>query len=432
MSDIRFETVNVGSLRVHVCSTDKFKTNMMVAMVQQELSPQTVTLHALLPSVLQRGTQSYPSTIQLKQQLDALYGATLFGDVFKRGERHIMQLGLEVADDRYLKGTSALMEDGMKLLGEILYQPVMEDGAFRKSYVEAEKKNLKQKIESLLDDKIRFAAHRCVEEMCKDEPYALFNHGRLQDLDAISPQSLYTYYLELVEHCPIDLYFVGNVTTENVVELVKAHFRTGEGKRREIPVGRTHKTPEKVHEVVDRLDVNQGKLNLGYRTQITLADPDYPALQMYNGILGGFPHSKLFINVREKASLAYYAASRLESHKGILTVQSGIEIDNYQQAVDIIRKQFAMMERGEFTESEMNQTRAMLINQLKERQDRAYNVIDAHYHGVLSGQVQTLEQMIEGIHQVTDDEIKKVAQKIQLDTVYFLRNRKGGNENGED
>ncbi|WP_108024355.1 EF-P 5-aminopentanol modification-associated protein YfmF [Melghirimyces profundicolus] len=429
MTELRFETVDVGNLRVHVCSTDKFKTHMMVAMVQQELSPETVTLHALLPSVLQRGTRSYPSTVQLKRKLDELYGANMFGDVFKRGERHILQMGLELPDAAYLSEADALLDDGAAFLGELLHQPVTEGEAFRESYVKAEKKNLRQKIESLMDDKIRFAAHRCVEEMCEGEPYALFNHGRLQDLDAIDPQNLYTYYQELLSSRPIDLYFVGNLDTDRAVRLVENHFPSGNGARREISPAAVREGAGEVREVVDRLDVNQGKLNMGCRTGVTLADDDYPALQMYNGILGGFPHSKLFINVREKASLAYYAASRLESHKGILTVQSGIEIDNYQKAVDIIREQFDLMERGEFTDAEVNQTRAMLTNQLKERQDRAHDLVDSHYHGMLSGRKRPLDQMIDEVQRVTADQVKAVAGKVRLDTIYFLRDKGGvGNE----
>lgn len=432
VSEMSFESVNVGNLRVHICSTDKFKTTLMVAMVQQELSAETVTRHALLPNVLQRGTRTHPSTVGLKRKLDDLYGATLFGDVFKRGERHILQLGLDLADSSFLTDADTLLEDGAAFLGELLYRPVTDGEAFREEYVRAEKKNLKQKIESLMDDKIRFAALRCVEEMCKGEPYALFNHGRLQDLDGINPQNLYTYYRELIRTRPIDLYFVGNLSVDRAVELVERHFSVETASRVELTPPQVKSVPGKVREVVDRLDVNQGKLNMGCRTGVTYADDNYAALLMFNGILGGFPHSKLFINVREKASLAYYAASRVESHKGILTVQSGIEIVNYQKAVDIIREQFDQMRQGKFTDSEISQTRVMLINQLKERQDRAFDLVDAHYHGIVGGKERPLDQMIREIRQVTREEITAVAQKTTLDTIYFLKDRKGGEGDGKN
>ncbi|SFS60035.1 EF-P 5-aminopentanol modification-associated protein YfmF [Marininema halotolerans] len=430
MSSVQFETVQMGNLRVHICSTEKFKTNMISALVQQSLSPETVTRHALLPAVLQRGTRSYPTTLQLKRKLDDLYGATLFGDVYKRGERHIMQLGMEIPNETYLTEAESLLDQGAAFLGEILMAPATEGNAFKETYVKAEKKNLKQKIESLMDDKIRYAAQRCVSEMCSDEPFSLFNHGRMQDLDSITAQDLYTYYQELIQTRPLDLYFVGNLSVDRVCTLVDQFFPTEGRQRNPISTPDVHHAVRDVKEVVDRLDVKQGKLNMGARTQIALQDDDYIPLLMYNGILGGYPHSKLFINVREKSSLAYYAASRLESHKGILTVQSGIEIENYQQAVDIIREQFDLMRSGNITDSEISQTKAMLVNQLRERQDRSHDLIDSHYHSVLSGVDRPLNELIEGVQQVSKDDVVRVAEKVQIDTIYFLRDKKGGAQGG--
>jgi predicted Zn-dependent peptidase len=177
--------------------------------------------------------------------------------------------------------------------------------------------------------------------------------------------------------------------------------------------------------VIERLDVKQGKLNMGCRTQISIQDPDYPALMMYNGILGGFPHSKLFMNVREKASLAYYCSSRLESHKGLLMIQSGIEIANFDKAVDIIKQQLAAMRQGEISDREIEQTKATLSNSLREQQDRSFDLIHFHYQSVLSGKERKLEDLLHKIDQVGKEDIRKVAEKVQLDTIYFLRDQEG-------
>jgi len=423
-----FETVSIGNVRVHVCSTEKFKTTTIAAMIQQELKPETVTKTALLPSVLQRGTVSYPSTLQLKRKLEDLYGATLHTEVFKRGERHIMHVGLEIANGRYLSESPKLLREGTAFLMEVLTRPVTEDGGFRRAYVEAEKKNLKQKIESLLDDKIRYAAQRCIAEMCNKEPFGLFVYGRTEDLPGIDQHNLYTYYRQVIETRPIDFFFVGNVSVDEVVSLVREMFPYAEGERPAVEVKREQPAVDRVKEVVERLDVIQGKLNMGCRTGVTIRDDDYVPLLMYNGILGGFPHSKLFLNVREKASLAYYASSRLESHKGILTIQSGIEIANYQKALDIIREQLEAMRKGEISDRELSQTRATLSNQLRERQDRPYELIDFAYHSILSGRDWTLDRLLKGIDETGMEDVRRVAEQVQLDTIYFLRDK--GDQNG--
>ncbi|SFJ24439.1 EF-P 5-aminopentanol modification-associated protein YfmF [Thermoflavimicrobium dichotomicum] len=433
MTYSQFETISMGNIRIHVYASKKFKTTTLSVMLQQQLSPDTVTKTALLPNVLQRGTASYPSTLELKRKLADLYGAILFGDVYKRGERHIMQFGLEIANEQYLQEKDSLLYAGLSFLCEVLTKPATENGVFVDAYVQQEKAILKQKIESLQDDKIRYAAQRSIEEMCKNEPYALFNHGRLEDLPGINPQNLYTYYQEVLKTCPMDVYIVGNVSADEIVQMLSQLLPTElvSAERESVHVSDVVHQVREVKVVVDRLDVKQGKLNMGCRTQISVKDPEYPALLMYNGILGGFPHSKLFINVREKASLAYYASSSVESHKGLLTIQSGIEIENYEKAVDIIKQQLEAMRAGQISENEIRQTKATISNQFREQQDRPYDLINFHFHSILSGVERTLPDLLQQIEQVQKEDILKVAEKVQLDTIYFLRDQ-GGNPDAKN
>lgn len=426
MTYAQFDTVSIGNIRVHVCTSEKFKTTTLAAFIQQELKPDLVTRTALLPQILQRGTVSYPTTIDFKRYLDHLYGAILFGDVFKRGERHILQFGMEVANERYLKETNSLLGEAIRFFTEVLFNPITENNGFKSSYLESEKNILKQRIESLPDDKIRYAAHRMTEEMCKGEPYALFNYGQLKDLPDINVENLHTYYQEVMKTCPIDFYCVGNVRTEEVVQLLQQHLTLDRSsERKKIPVASTSHSVQQIKIVEDHLDVNQGKLNMGCRTQISIKDDDYPALLMYNGVLGGFPHSKLFMNVREKESLAYYCSSRLESHKGLLSIQSGIEIANFERATEIIKQQLDVMKQGQINDKEIEQTKATLSNQFREQQDRSYELINYHYHLVLSGKDRPVDQLLEEISNVSKQDIQRVAEKVELDTIYFLRDQGG-------
>jgi len=165
---------------------------------------------------------------------------------------------------------------------------------------------------------------------------------------------------------------------------------------------------------------------MGLRGYTTYADPVYPTMLMYNGILGGYPHSKLFTNVREKESLAYYASSRLDGHKGILTIQSGIELANYEKAVSIIREQLNAMAAGDINDTEMQQTKAMITSHLRQLQDSAFELISFDFNNILSGVERTVTSLIEDVEAVNKSHIQAVASKVKLDTIYFLRDRKGG------
>ena len=300
--------------------------------------------------------------------MDELYGATLYIDLAKKGEYHIISFSLEIANEKFLSDPSPLLKKGFELLAEVLTNPNVSGNGFDNPTIDKEKRTLKQRIHSVYDDKMRYSNVRLLEEMCKDEPYALQVNGQEEDVEPITSENLYEYYKKAFLEDEMDLFVIGDVNEEEVInyanELLKFENRTPK-----TLIQKNVLKKEQVQVVKEQQDVKQGKLNIGYRTNIRYGDPDYYALQVFNGIFGGFSHSKLFINVREKASLAYYVASRLESHKGLMMVMSGIDLKNYDQAVGIIREQMEAMKNGDFSDEEVAQTKAVIRNQMLETID---------------------------------------------------------------
>ncbi|MET1178084.1 pitrilysin family protein [Peribacillus simplex] len=405
--------------KLHVVQTDKYKTNTLVLKMKAPLTKEDVTYRALLPYVLQSNTSKYPTTPELRSYLDDLYGAGFYVDVAKKGEYQIISFTIDIVNEKFLSDSTPLLEKAFGLLSEVIFNPKKNGEAFDSKTVSNEIRSLKQRIQSISDDKMRYSATRLVEEMCKKEPYALEASGNLQDLETITPESLYAYYKKVLTEDEIDLYVIGDINESEVEALADKHVSLQE----RVPVRlqrKPGKVVEKEKEIIENSDVKQGKLNIGYRTQVAYGDPDYYALQLFNGIFGGFSHSKLFINVREKASLAYYAASRLESHKGLLMVMAGIENANYKQALDIIHAQMKEMKQGNFSEEELAQTKAVVKNQLLETIDVSRGLVEILYHNVVSGQDISLDDWFAKTERTTKEEIIAVGQKIQLDTIYFL------------
>jgi predicted Zn-dependent peptidase len=426
LKQIHFERSTINHIRVHVLPTEQFKTFAITVYIGQPLSEANVTETALTPFVLRRGTERFPETKQFHEHLDHLYGAGFGFDIYKRGDYQIIQLRMDIINDRFVSSTDSLLKQGLEFVGETLTRPVQEEGHFRKKYVDSEKQTLQKRIESVINDKIRYAAERCIEEMCENEPYRLHPLGKIEDLGPITPTVLFERYKQWLHNSPIDIYVVGNTTLQEVEALVGKAFAIPRNESVPYKAATPQAAREETKSVVEKLEVSQGKLNMGLRMNITYANEQYPAALMYNGVLGGYPHSKLFVNVREKESLAYYASSRLDGHKGILTLQSGIEIQNYEKAVAIIRKQLQSLEQGEISVTEMNQTRAMISNQLHELQDSAFEIIAFDFNTILSGVERTVPELIEAVERVDISAIQQVAKQVKLDTIYFLRDQKGG------
>ncbi|WP_342555518.1 pitrilysin family protein [Paenibacillus sp. FSL R7-0652] len=424
MNTAAFERGSGKQLRIHVLPTKRFKTFAISLYAGVLLREDSVTHTALTPFVLRRGTEAYPETTQFREQLEHLYGAGFGFDVYKRGDYQIVQFRMDTINDSFVGGGEQLLDRSFAFLGEVLTKPARENGQFRTAYVQAERETVRKKLESIVNDKMRYAAERCIEEMCKHEPYRLHPLGERDALPTIEPPELTSAYEKWLREASMDLYVVGDTTLEEVEQLVQRHFNLERTASADYQAQKAVRGDKEPNTVIERLNIGQGKLNMGLRTSITYGDDNYAAALLYNGILGGYPHSKLFVNVREKESLAYYASSRYDGHKGIATIQSGIEIPNYEKAVTIIKQQLEEMNRGNITDLEMSQTKAMIRNLLKEMQDAAFEMIAYDFNRQLSGKERTSEELLAQIEQISKQDVREAAEQFRLDTIYFLRDEK--------
>jgi predicted Zn-dependent peptidase len=396
--------------------------------LHRHLKEEDVTACSLLPSVLQRGCGAFPTRQQLAYKLEELYGSELMADVAKKGERQLVSFTLDIVHDQYLPGEGDLLRKGLSILREVLTDPVLEDDGFKAEFVSQEKEQHEKVIQGLINDKHAYSVERCLQEMCSDEPFGIFKYGSLEKLKVISPASLYAFYRRFLMESPTDLHVSGDIDMEEVVSLVEEVLDFERADVMNIPATLVKKDVAEVRYISEELDVNQGKLVLGYRTGLTYADDDYFPLLVYNGILGSFPHSKLFQNVREKAGLAYYAYSRLEKHKGLLLVSAGIEVKQYEQALDIIRRQIEALAGADINDEEFNNTISGLRNQFLVEEDNPGLIINRALDGMLAGRDEDTESLLSRLDAVTRDDVARVAEQVELDTVYFLTNKGGAQQ----
>lgn len=412
---------------IHLIPTDKFKTIQFVVKFKAPLTKETITKRALLPYVLRQGTEKYPTRETLDKKLDELYGSGLGIDGSKKGEQHILSFRFEVPNEKFIPNAKQLNEQAISLLTEVINKPLVKDNKFDETVVAREKETLRQRISSIIDDKLDFAQMRLVDEMCKDEKYALHILGYVEDLDDITPKSLYEYYQSVLTENNMDIYVVGDFELADMQTKLEVAF---DNRTRNVQEETTY-TPlnqlsmRKVKHVVEEQELQQAKLHIGYRTNATFKDSQYAALLVFNGIFGGFPNSKLFMNVREKHSLAYYAASRIESYKGLMFVFSGIAPEDYDKALEIIELQFADMQKGDFTEEILEETKGLLINDYLETLDHPQGIIELFYQGVIANNNVTPEDLIAHIKAVTHEDVVSVGKTIVKDTIYLLTNQRG-------
>ncbi len=412
-------------ISLHNINTNKFKTNLYAVFLATPLNRENVTKNALLTAVLRRGTKNIKSQDLISKKLEEMYGASFDCGIEKTGDNQIIKFYLETINEAFLPEKDELDKKCIELLFDIILNPLVENDGFKPEYVESEKEKLKQIIEGKIDNKRAYSFERCIEEMFKNEPYGLYKFGYVEDLDKITPQNLYEHYQELIKKCKIDIFVSGNLKENDMNSLIEnnAEIKRLEARAPEYIENKENsdKIPVRKENIVEeKMQVGQGNLVIGLSSNSQIENEKF-VMSVYNAILGGGANSKLFQNVREKNSLAYTAGSTFRRQKNTIFIRCGIEIENYQKALDTIKEQIEDIKNGKFTEDDIENAKKLIIASVKGISSEQDTEITYYYGQELSDTFTTIEDYVTKINNVTKENIEEVAKEIWINTVYFLR-----------
>lgn len=419
-------------MRVTRLTTNKFKNNEIAVFLEVPLKRETITKNAILPAVLRRGSANYTSQLEIGKALENMYGASFNAGVEKTGESLILKFYIESLCDEYIKEKANLAEESIKLLFDIIFNPYVQNNSFSEEYVSQEKKNLADIINSRSDDKRVYAVNRCIEEMFKGEPYGLYKYGYAEDLKDITASSLYEYYLKMLKECKMYVIINGkeaeNITipqTPYDIEELKTIVDTSKKEnknQKKVEQNNHNQFEEKV--ITEELDVTQGKLMIG----LDVASENKFATSMYNVVLGGSANSKLFQNVREKASLAYSASSSYIRRKNAIIIKTGIELKNYEKTLSIIKAQLQDMKDGKITDDEVKSAKQLAVSSLKMIPESQDETITFSLDQDMYGENFTVEEYIKKVEAVTKEQIIDVANNVKINTIYYLKDKEKENK----
>ncbi|ATP39412.1 peptidase M16 [Solibacillus sp. R5-41] len=403
---------------LHIRQTAQFKTVNFSVKWRTHLTEKSASERTVLSNVLQHSNARFSTSAAYRSYLDDLFGTVLYFDTTKRGEEHTVLMNVETVNDNYLAHDSVLNEV-IGLLQDAIFKPNFEQNVFKKAIVDREKEMVIQRIQSIFDDKSRFAQKRIMEILRPNHPASISANGTIDEIRAISPESLTAAYENMLNHDVIDIYVVGDIDVEQITAKIKEAlpFKDREVKK----IERNMEVPKDIQGYTkETQEMKQGKLHIGYYTPVVFGDEDFPKMQIFNGIFGGYAHSKIFINVRERESLAYYASSSYAAQYGLLFVVSGIEPANEVKAREVIAEQLIAIQKGEITDLELAQTKAMLINQLKEALDSARGQIEIFDQYKELNDPFSLDKWTARWQAVTKEDVQKMAQQLKLEATYFL------------
>ncbi len=396
---------------------DRFTTARISVSIYLPLREETAGAVAMLPFLLRRGCRRLDNITAFHQKLDSLYGANIDGYVTSAGETQIVNMTMSCIDDRFALENESVAAQCADLLLDVLFDPALEDGVFRSEDVEQERRCTLESIAAEINDKRRYAVSRLKAILCEGEPYAVSKYGTAEQVEALTAKDLTDMWRRMLKTAPIRIIYQGSGDGE----AVKNAFAKKLADRQvmSLPPVVTAPAKQEVARVNEQMDVNQCQLVIGLRTDILGDDARSDAMRMACGILGGTPHSLLFVHVREELSLCYYCSSRYDRHKGVVLIDSGVSPENLQKAEAEILRQLGDLQDGHFDDEMIRNTRLSLIDALNSAGDSAATTAEWFSAQGPDG-MRSPEDVIEGLRKVTREQIIDVANDLRFDSVFTL------------
>ena len=411
-------------ITLRCCRDTRFKQGCLSFQIVRPMDAAENAMNALLPSVLLRGTKYHGDLRSITNRLDELYGASVSAVVRRIGDYQTTGLYCGFMDDRFALPGDRVLAPMLEFLGELLLDSPTENGGFLPAFVDSEKKNLIATIESELNDKRAYAMGRLLKSMCREDTFGLPRLGEKEQVAAIDAQTLHNHYQKILKESLIQIFYVGSAEGETVCDSLKPLLDRLDRNYVNLPDQTGFHSCEG-QDLTETMEVSQGKLCMGFTSPITNRTEEFPAMQMLNTVFGSGMTSKLFMNIREKMSLAYSIGSSYYGTKGIITVSAGIDFDKEAMTRQEVLRQLEACKAGDISDEELTAARQAILSSLRATHDSPSAIEGYYATAALSGMKMTPAEYMEAVESVTKEQVVAAANSLQLHTTYFL---KGGSQ----
>ena len=400
--------------------TTRFKTARLSVSFYVPMREDTASAYALLPFILTGCGKEYPTSRIISRHLDNLYNAALACECTKMGDLQLLSVSITCMENKYALDGSDIVLKCANMLSSLIFNPLCDEGGFEEQNFEKEKRLMLERIDSEINNKRSYALSRCVAEVCKGEPCSIPRYGSRQGQVELTRGELYAAWETLLRTAYVRIGYLASEENEKVFDILGKAFSGIDRKVVNINAPIVSPAKETVSEIHDRMPVKQGKLVLGFRTNIHGGDKDTYKVMVTTDLFGGGPYSRLFDNVREKMSLCYYCAARANRGKGYMTVDSGVEFDNMDKTHNEILNQLDIVCKGEFDDEALAASKRALCDTFRGAEDSQPLIDRWHADRLFVTDAPSPDEVATLINSVTKEDVIETAKTFKLDTVYRL------------
>ncbi|WP_062004573.1 EF-P 5-aminopentanol modification-associated protein YfmF [Streptococcus cristatus] len=412
----------IKGLHLHFIQSEKFKTNKIKVRFSAPMSEKTIAGRVLTASMLETSNALYPTSQAFREKLANLYGANYSTSLSRRGLVHYLDINLSFVRDQFLSRKNMLADEILDFLKASLFFPLSNGQAFDTKTFEIEKRNVLTDLEAEIENHF-YHAHRELNNLFYDLPEMRIPRvATIELVEKETAETSFAAFQQMLNQDQIDFFFIGDFNEIAVREKLQ-EFQFSE---REQPLQLSYQQNYSniTREKLEQRDVHQSIVELAYHFSSQYGDRSHLPLIVLNGLLGGFAHSKLFVNVREKESLAYTISSSFDIFSGLMRIYAGIDRANRTKTIALINRQILDLKRGHFTDEELEQTKNMLKNSILLAQDRQNTLIErAYMSSVLGKKFLSLEAWLKALENVSKADLIEAAQQLKLQAIYFMEGK---------
>lgn len=402
--------------KVHFIKERNFKKNIVKINFRRKTDAREITKLNLLLYILLTTSKKYKTNRELILRAKELYELSPEAFLNIYGNCTVLSFRFTFLKDKYTEENNSLKV--IDFINEILFNPDVKNNKFNAKTFRLAKNQVMEDIKTSAENKASYSKKRMCECMDPASPYAIDVAGSLDDLETIDEKELYEFYLDIINNSSADVFALGDIDPK-ILDNIKFKIANSDKK-----VSYIYKSKErKVKTIIERDNLNQSKLVIGYNmNDLTPYEAEY-ALQIYLYILGLGPDSKLFTNVREKESLCYTISSTAKYAGSFMMISAGIDASTFDKTVGLIDEQIGAMQKGDFTNEEIESAKLSIKTSYRELLENPYTIINSFESSLYLG-FDPIKKRLKEIDKIAKEDIVEVAKKIKLNTIYLLEGTK--------
>ena len=411
----------INGINVTFIKTNKFKSIYGSLIFKSIVTKEKMTYGALLRNVLMESTKKYNTNEKLNINTLENYDAYYSAENARIGNYYFNRFNFSTLEDKYTKEDN--LKNVLDTFCEIVFNPNVNGDGFDEESFKTNYERLKLSIEKRKENQRSYAEERMLKCLDQNMPYTFDKD--MDVLNSITKESLYDYYKDMINNSNVSLIIVGNIEDENAFNDIVNKIKNNKEFDKDLYISNDDLNAS----YKDIKETGYGTQNVLYLVcylkNMNAYELNY-VMPLYRIILGGSGNSRLFDNVREKNSLAYYCFARLEKDDNLLEIITGIEKENYEKSLKIIKEELKKMDK--ITNEELEAAKKEFISSLLESGDYIENLA-SRYHIEVMYDLPNIDEFIKKISEVTKEEVESINKKVILKLSYFL---KEGEKDGRD